>query len=397
MRILHVNNQIRLGGAETVIRQLLRGFPGSKLAVAEGKSYPPDVLPLYPRVLSRLSHSRFQNQIEWIAPRKRWTDTAFRHLASSSFDLLHLHNFHGQYASIESFAYIASFKPVIWTLHALWAVTGGCDHPRSCLRYLSECGLCPQLGRWPLGKEDNTSDQLHQKLHHLARLPLHVVAPSEWLAQIVKQSPIGRIWQVYHIPNAVDSRFVSALPTREPHPFTILIVNRNFADEQKGWQIARDALNNITPSARLLFVGQNSDIAANEVPGWQCESLGYLSSVEDLAKIHARSDIFLFASPAENFPCVVLEAMAAGACVVATPTGGVVEQITDGETGLLAEDISAPSLAKALSIAIDSPQLCHRLGKAARLVDFSEDRFISQHRHLYHEVIQHWKPANDRR
>ena len=39
---------------------------------------------------------------------------------------------------------------------------------------------------------------------------------------------------------------------------------------------------------------------------------------------------FLFASPAENFPCVILEAMASACCVVATPTSGVTEQIEDG-------------------------------------------------------------------
>ena len=395
MKILHVNNQIRLGGAETVIRQLLHGFPNSTLAVAEGKIYPQNVLPLYPRFLSRITHSRFHQQIEWIAPRARWTDCAFRRISDSSFDLVHLHNFHGQYASIESLAHLCKYKPVIWTLHALWAVTGGCDHPRSCLRYLHSCGDCPQLGRWPLGDIDNTQDQLSRKVHHLGQLPLHIVAPSKWLAHIVKQSPVGRRWHVHHIPNAVDSQFVCSLPPRVTHPLTILIVNRNFADEQKGWPIARDALNQIAPTARLLLVGQNSDHAAAEVPGWACESLGYLSDPAVLANAHSHSDIFLFASPAENFPCVVLEAMAAGLCVVATPTGGVVEQIIDGVSGLLAKDISAPSLAKVLSVALIRPDLRARLGSYAQSVDFSERSFIVRHTQLYLELLNSPIRKND--
>ena len=96
VNVLYVNNQVRLGGAETVIRQLLRGFPKAQLVVAEGKTFPRHVQPLYPRLLARLFHSRAHNLVERVASRARWTDRAFRRLASGPHDLIHLHNFHGQ-------------------------------------------------------------------------------------------------------------------------------------------------------------------------------------------------------------------------------------------------------------------------------------------------------------
>ena len=387
MKVLYVNNQYRLGGAETVVQQLRRGFPDSQLAVR----------PLYPRALARLYHSRFHSLVERIAPRAQWTDRAFRRLVDAPCDLLHLHNFHGRYATMESLAYVAQLKPLVWTFHALWGVTGGCDHPRECHRYLDACGECPQLGRWPLGSHDDTAAQLDLKLDHLAPLPLHVIAPSRWLAEFVRSSRVGRNWQVHHIPNAVDAAFVARLEYTAPADrkgITILIVNRNFRDEQKGFPIVQSALAEWAGQRpHLLLAGENSDWAQERLSGWSCESFGYVSNAGPLAKLHRAADIFLFASPAENFPCVVLEAMAAGNCVVATPTGGVNEQLEDGVTGLLASEISGPALAEALHRALADESLRKRVGEAARLRaarEFGETVFFERHRQLYSRVLEAW-------
>jgi len=401
MKILLVNNQWRLGGAETVVHQLRRGLPSSRLAVADGKTFPPNAQPLYPRLLARLHHSRWHSVVERIAPRAEWTDRAFRQLAETSHDLVHLHNFHGRYASVESLAHVARRKPLVWTFHALWGVTGGCDHPRDCPRFLEACGDCPQLGRWPLSTHDDTAAQLAAKLTHLASLPLNIIAPSRWLAGIVRASRVGRHWPVHHIPNAVDAGFcqaLAALPRMNREAGTILIVNRNFRDEQKGFPILRAALATVAARTlsmpRLILVGENSDWARDTLIEWSCESHGYVSDVATLAKLHARPDIFLFASPAENFPCVILEAMAAGNCVVATPSGGVVEQIENGKSGLLAADISGEALGKALVCALGDPALCRQIGEAARervQREFNEALFLERHRRLYTEVIERWE------
>jgi len=397
---------MRLGGAEAVVQQIRRGFPNAQLAVADGKTFPQDVLPLYPRPLARLSHTRLHRAVEWLAPRNRWTDRAFRRLADASCDLIHLHNFHGRYAGIESLAHVARTKPLVWTFHALWGVTGGCDHPRNCLRYLDACGQCPQLGRWPLSDHDDTAEQLVAKLQWLAPLPLHIVAPSRWLAEIVRQSRVGRQWRVQHIPNAVDALFSTALSSTprtdgNASELTILIVNRNFRDEQKGFPLIESALERASEALskarpRFILVGENSDWAKARISAWPCESRGYVSDVQALAQLHRAADIFLFASPAENFPCAVLEAMAAGSCVVATPTGGVVEQIEDGVSGILAEEISGPALGTVLLRALQDPDLRKRTGEAARSRaerEFNERDFLERHRLLYEEVMRDWRPA----
>ena len=141
---------------------------------------------------------------------------------------------------------------------------------------------------------------------------------------------------------------------------------------------------------RLLLVGENADWAAEQLVGWDCEAHGYVGE-HGLARPLAsrRQTSFSFASPAENFPCAVLEAMAAGSCVVATPTGGVTEQIEHGISGLLAHEISGPALAQVLAQALSDAPLRVRLGQAAQVrvaENFGETKFIERHRQLYREV-----------
>jgi glycosyltransferase involved in cell wall biosynthesis len=386
MNIAFVNTSYRLGGAETVAHDLLEGCVqaghGTRFYVAAGKTYPRDrrIVPLYPRVLSRLFHSRLRGVVERCAPREIWTDRRFKSLASGWPDLVHVHNFHGDYASVASLGFVARRKPVVWTFHGHWGVTGGCDHPLECTRYEERCGDCPRLGVWPLGRVDDTAWQLQQKQQHLREVPLHVVAPARFLADRIARSRVGRDWNVHHIPNGVspdvfhgqrkhDPKFRRALGF-DPASISVLVTNRNFRDPQKGFSIVREALTAFAandPGLQVILAGAESDWAASQLPPQvRALSVGYVNSRRQLAALFEAADVFLFASPAENFPCVILEAMASECCVVATPSSGVTEQIENLETGMLADAISGEALARTLAAALQDGERRRTLGVAAR-------------------------------
>ena len=109
-----------------------------------------------------------------------------------------------------------------------------------------------------------------------------------------------------------------------------------------------------------------------------------------MAKLYEAADLFLFASSAENFPCVILEAMSAGCCVVSTPTSGVEEQIDHGRTGFLAEHLSGKSLGLMLREALALPDHGRRCGQEARgavETQFSEETMVGRHLALYAALL----------
>ncbi|MCD8501500.1 MAG: glycosyltransferase [Bacillaceae bacterium] len=58
---------------------------------------------------------------------------------------------------------------------------------------------------------------------------------------------------------------------------------------------------------------------------------------ENLAKIYASSDLFLFPSPTETFGNVVLEALSSGLPVIAANAGGVKHLVEHNHSGYLCE------------------------------------------------------------
>ena len=92
---------------------------------------------------------------------------------------------------------------------------------------------------------------------------------------------------------------------------------------------------------RVIFVGE---IAHNNI-------LPYLKA----------SDIFVRPSLSEGFGNSFVEAMAAGLPVIATPVGGIVDFIENGQTGLLCKVNNPESIAEQVTKLLESPDLGHDL------------------------------------
>ncbi len=56
-------------------------------------------------------------------------------------DIVHLHWIALGFIKIETLAKIS--KPMIWTLHDMWAFTGGCHYDEECKKYIKKLWLLP--------------------------------------------------------------------------------------------------------------------------------------------------------------------------------------------------------------------------------------------------------------
>ncbi|MGE0445675.1 MAG: glycosyltransferase family 4 protein [Vicinamibacterales bacterium] len=98
------------------------------------------------------------------------------------------------------------------------------------------------------------------------------------------------------------------------------------------------------------------------------DNIRLLGVIEGTDKLEAlrRADIFLFPSYSEGFPMAVLEAMAAGLPLVATPVGALGEVLTDGIHGYLVEPGDVEGFARALTALAGAPQVRERMGNTNR-------------------------------
>jgi len=112
----------------------------------------------------------------------------------------------------------------------------------------------------------------------------------------------------------------------------------------------------------------------------------FLAFQSDVRPILWAADIFVHVPTTfpEGTPNAVLEAMAAGLPIIATPVGGIPEVIRDGETGLLVPPNDHKALAEAILKLRQDEALRTKLGEQAQ-------KWVQEHhevRRLPERVIQ---------
>ena len=92
----------------------------------------------------------------------------------------------------------------------------------------------------------------------------------------------------------------------------------------------------------------------------------FLGPRRDVANLLRAADVLVLASTLEGLPLSVLEAQACGCAVVAYPTAGIPEVVTDGVTGLLARPGEIDDLTKRIAEVLSDGELRRRLSMAGR-------------------------------
>ncbi|HEX5086047.1 MAG TPA: glycosyltransferase [Blastocatellia bacterium] len=146
------------------------------------------------------------------------------------------------------------------------------------------------------------------------------------------------------------------------------------------------------PKAHFLLVGEGalrSEIEERASRLGLGARMRLLGARSDAALIAAGFDVAVLASLHEGFPNAVMEAMAAGAPVVATAAGGTPELVIDGATGFLVPPADADALALRILDALRNPELSARMaanGRQRVLSQFSMRRMVESVERLYDEM-----------
>ncbi len=191
--------------------------------------------------------------------------------------------------------------------------------------------------RWRLGFLAKPIYGYYRWMHNQANLNL---TPSEFTMKQLKAQGFKRlaVWtggvdiDRFHPDNA-SPEMRKRLSGGEPEKPLVLFVSRLSREKRSDWLLP---LVQQIQGIRLAIVGDGParPLLEKLFAGTPTVFTGYLRGA-DLAGAFASGDIFAFTGAEETFGNVVAEAMASGLAVVAPRSGGVVDLVEDGVTGLL--------------------------------------------------------------
>jgi glycosyltransferase involved in cell wall biosynthesis len=211
-----------------------------------------------------------------------------------------------------------------------------------------------------------------------------LTSPSESLKKLILQSCQDARIKV--IPNGIyTERF-----GKGPKEKSILMCSRILP--RKGFQYAIQAVKDIKLDWQLHVVGQGpylpelkklAEGSKTPIKFW-----GWLDNNDHtFYELFSKSAIFVFPSEAENFPSVLLEALASGMAIITSTAGGCPEVV--GKAGLLVEPRDTEGIRKMLVKLTESDKLRQQLGQDAlkRAQQFNWENIARQYLNCYNEVL----------
>jgi glycosyltransferase involved in cell wall biosynthesis len=155
----------------------------------------------------------------------------------------------------------------------------------------------------------------------------------------------------------------------------------------KGVQTLLDAYAQLKSAPELVLAGRSAE-AWHFPPG--ANWTGPLPHEEVVALFRSARAVIVPSVWADPCPTVVLEAMAAGRPVVAAASGGILDMVVDGRTGLLFPPGDVTALTKALAAVLGDPDAAQRFGIAGRerAREFTVSAIVERIEKMYAEAIR---------
>jgi glycosyltransferase involved in cell wall biosynthesis len=227
-------------------------------------------------------------------------------------------------------------------------------------------GHVAAMSQLPLATRTATTLYEHTAGRFILRTSSRVIAVSESVATHLRQlgAPADRTVVVH---NGVDHDRFHPRPRDLDRPQVVfvgrLIDNKGPADALNAFATAA------IPGAHLTFVGDGPMRARLEADGARLGLTGavhFTGHLDDVSPILGSADVLIRPSRTEGQSLAILEAMAAGVCVLASDIPANRELVDDGLSGLLATVGDIPALARRLSRLLTDHPFRDRLAAQGR-------------------------------
>ena len=262
-------------------------------------------------------------------------------------------------------------KKVVWTMHDMNPITGGCHCAGECTGYLRNCGGCPMLGS--SDEEDISRSIWEFKKYAYGKLDLHPVAPSRWLARVASQSSLFSTFRARVIPNGFPADIFTPDPGRgelrerygiPKQAKVVLFGTDNLLLERKGFVYLLQALKRMATEGIVLAFFGTLPQDARLLLDLPHINLGFIEDAQTLAAHYSMADLFVIPSLADNLPNTVAEAMLCGVPVLGFDVGGIPEMVEHKRTGYLAPPRDVAALVDGINWCLFHPDAAGMGGRA---------------------------------
>lgn len=272
------------------------------------------------------------------------TRRLLRKVKKEQYDLIHLHNIHGWYLNIPMlFRYIKKHNiQVIWTFHDCWPFTGQCPHFTvvKCGHWKERCHNCPQFRDYPQSYVDQTKKMWNLKKKWFTGVQdMTIVTPSQWLADLVKQSFL-REYPVKVINNGIDLSVFKPTASNFKAEYNIpettkVLLGVSFGwGKRKGLDVFIELSKRLNDDYKIVLVGTDANI--DKLLPSNIISIHRTQNQTELAELYTAADLFVNPTREDNYPTVNMEALACGRPVITFKTGGSPE-IIDSSCGIVVD------------------------------------------------------------
>ncbi|ADO84439.1 glycosyltransferase [Ilyobacter polytropus] len=266
-------------------------------------------------------------------------------------DIILLHWINGGYLSLESIAKLGKLgKKTRWTLHDMWAFTGGCHYANDCKNYEKKCGNCSIL---KTNKEKDITRKIWKKKEKIFKeLDIEIITCSNWLGECAKNSSLLKNKKIIVQANVLDTNIFKSLDKEfckkvlnldnEKQYICFGAINST-GDLRKGWKYLNEALilldkenPKLKEKVELLVFGASHGNDIEKLP-FKTKFLGRVYDESTLALIYNSARIFVAPSLEDNFPNTVNESIHCGIPTISFNVGGLPDMISHKENGYLAK------------------------------------------------------------
>ncbi|MBW4633617.1 MAG: glycosyltransferase family 4 protein [Iphinoe sp. HA4291-MV1] len=413
MKVLHLSTSDIKGGAARAAYRLHQGLQNigvsSQMLVLEKSSDDKSVIEprtklsqgiarakitfdALPLKLYRQRHNTLLS-LQWLPDRNA------QKVAQLYPDIINLHWISGGFMQIETLAKLN--RPLVFTLHDMWAFTGGCHYTGNCDRYTAFCGACPQL------HSSHDWDLSHwvwqRKAKAWKNLNLTIVAISSWLAKCANSSSLFKDLRIEIIPNGLNTKTYRPFNKQAARQLLDLPKDKQLvlfgalnatSDERKGFHLLQSALQNLSRTGwqeKIELVIFGSSQPENPINlGFKTRYLGHLNDDISLAAVYSAADVMVVPSTQEGFGQTASEAFACATPVVAFNSTGLMDIVEHQQNGYLAKPFKVEDLAQGIAWVLEDEERYQKLSYCARQKAEQEFALETQARRylaLFNEIV----------